>query len=145
MKDKESWNVGKYRLKKKKYTWGLKIRFNLCFLMVFLYCYCTSPMRVSSILLFLNCFSQLSSLLLHIYRFSLFCLSFHSLLSLFFSLADNHVGFALTAQPIQHCCYPAPSTGITAACAPKPCIVLEKRWRPQKPAWPPMTASFQRL
>lgn len=49
------------------------------------------------------------------------------------------------AQTIQHRCYPAPSSGITAACAPRPWFALEKRWRAEKPAQPPTAASFQRL
>lgn len=76
--------------------------------------------------LFLNCLSQVCSLLLHIFPF----------LSVFSSPWQ-----VIMAQPTQHSCHPAPSTGITAARAPAPWVTLENRWREQK-----MTASVvQRL
>lgn len=68
--------------------------------MIFLYYYCTSHIQASSILIFKAHFSQICSVLLHIQHFSLFCLSFHSLFSLFFSLANNNV--PLPFWPILH-------------------------------------------
>lgn len=64
--------------------------------MIFPYYYCTSHIYV---LIFKAHFSQICSVLLRIHRFSLFCLSFHSLFSLFFSLANNTVTLPFWPTP----------------------------------------------